>query len=485
MSEPLKLARVEAAAPDQASLTAARKLLRKDKWPALHVSADGALIWGECQGSGSSPYRMAVELQDLGAKCSCPSRKFPCKHSLALMWWRAEEPGHFSEAALPEWVDDWQSRRRRGPGGASGGEGDPGAAKKEAGPTPSVAATARSEAPKAPKDPALAAAQRARNKARREQSIARGLDELDRWIADQLDRGLAAFGGAAAEQCQIASQRLADAKATGLATWLEGLPGLYFSTPEPERHDLLLEQLGGLHLLAEAYRRQDALPEALRSDVRRIVGWSTTRAELLQDAQALRLPGEWIVLAARTRALPQKLVRCETWLVARAPDVAPRFALLLDFVPPAGAGGWLPLAPPGHAIQAELVFQPSATPLIALVGEQSGSGTPAPLPATLPPLTEALAGYDAALAANPWLPAWPLAAGPLRVQRDRAGALWADDADALALPLHEEAEVEASTLLRVGEVQLFGLFDGRRLWPLAAQTPIGPWWMEASGGAGP
>src|SRR5215470_15299538 len=76
----LTLERIETLAPDQASLAAARKLLKPSSWPTL---AEGeGLVWGECQGSGATPYRVVVNEADTGYKCTCPSRKFPCKHSL-------------------------------------------------------------------------------------------------------------------------------------------------------------------------------------------------------------------------------------------------------------------------------------------------------------------------------------------------------------------------------------------------------------------
>src|SRR5271157_325281 len=93
----LSLENVEALAPDQASLDAARKLLKPGNWPA--VASNGAgLVWGECQGSGATPYRVVVCETDAGYKCTCPSRKFPCKHSLALIWMRAEGRTAFDAA---------------------------------------------------------------------------------------------------------------------------------------------------------------------------------------------------------------------------------------------------------------------------------------------------------------------------------------------------------------------------------------------------
>src|SRR5215471_14898150 len=96
----LKLERIEGLAPDQASLAAARKLLKPSSWPTL---AEGeGLIWGECQGSGSTPYRVVVHEADGGSKCTFSSWKFPCKHALALMWMRADRSTAFAPEAVPD-----------------------------------------------------------------------------------------------------------------------------------------------------------------------------------------------------------------------------------------------------------------------------------------------------------------------------------------------------------------------------------------------
>ena len=97
----LSLAKVEELAPDQGSLAAAKKLLKPSSWPTLAQDGSG-LLWGECQGSGATPYRIAVTEADAGYKCSCPSRKFPCKHSLAMMWMRVEGKVDFSTGTPPD-----------------------------------------------------------------------------------------------------------------------------------------------------------------------------------------------------------------------------------------------------------------------------------------------------------------------------------------------------------------------------------------------
>jgi uncharacterized Zn finger protein len=116
----ISLEKIEAIAPDQASLVAARKLVKTSGWSGLCCDDEG-LVWGECQGSGSSPYRVVISEIDAGYKCTCPSRKFPCKHNLALMWMRSEGKIPFQPAQTPEWVRDWM-RRRRASSVRAGGE---------------------------------------------------------------------------------------------------------------------------------------------------------------------------------------------------------------------------------------------------------------------------------------------------------------------------------------------------------------------------
>ncbi|MEM9726500.1 MAG: SWIM zinc finger family protein, partial [Pseudomonadota bacterium] len=112
----LTLDAIGALAPDAASLKAAASQMKPAKWPLRAQSASQeaeALVWGECQGSGANPYRVVFDAADLGYKCTCPSRKFPCKHVLALMSLFAEDATTFAPAEPPEWVREWLGRRRR------------------------------------------------------------------------------------------------------------------------------------------------------------------------------------------------------------------------------------------------------------------------------------------------------------------------------------------------------------------------------------
>ncbi len=59
-----------------------------------------------------------------GYKCSCPSRKFPCKHALGLLLlWAGEGGGGAAGATAPDWAGEWLAgtpEARRGAADAAG-----------------------------------------------------------------------------------------------------------------------------------------------------------------------------------------------------------------------------------------------------------------------------------------------------------------------------------------------------------------------------
>ena len=422
---------IERLAPDQASLGAALKLVKPAKWPVLGAGAGTTLVWGECQGSGATPYRVVADTADLSYKCTCPSRKFPCKHVLALMWQYCDGPQRFAAergarvgerlaGAAARQVRQRVRRQARMPMAAPARRG-----RRAAAPSPRPWPKPRRRAPPDPKAAARAEAQRERIRQEREAAILGGLDELDLWIADQLNHGLAGFAANAVKSCRTLSARLVDAKAAGLAGLLDALAADVFRVPEAQRGDLVMERLAAMTVIAAAYRRQDALPPALKADVRRAVGWTVKREDLLADAEALRVAAPWMVVATRSEVQPDKLRRLETWLLRLdtqgADAAAPRFALLLDYIPVSTGAQGTPYTP-GEILLAELVFYPSATPLRAHIANREPVpfdplAEPPPWPRFPAGLGPALDGYDAALALQPWLDAWPLAASEVHLVR--------------------------------------------------------------------
>jgi SWIM zinc finger len=454
--------KIESVAPDQASLAAALKI-KPASWSNTGRDGGGQFAWGECQGSGSTPYRVALALSDLGAKCTCPSRKFPCKHSLGLMLHFSRSEGSFGSGEIPDFVSDWAGRRR-GPAVATA-VGSPIEKPKH---SLAAAEEALEEDAPDPQAEARAAKQRERLKLEREASILAGLDELDRWIGDVMARGLSAFLKDASSLCRMAAQRLVDAKAPALAARVDAFPSQVLALPLERRADAVIDALGSWHLLAQAYRRQDELPKALRHDVRRLAGWSEQRQDLLDNSQSLRIADNWTVLATFSEVQPDKLRRNETWLTG---DDG-RIALLLDFVPIAtGSSGPAFLA--GERFRAELVFYPSAEPLRALLVSKSDAGARA-ASAELPDMDFAINAFEVKRARQPWLGAVPIRFRSGVVRQTLKGPLWITDGQT-SLPLDPRMYDELIVLNGMTLEAATGFWDGHAFAPVSGETRLGRW----------
>jgi hypothetical protein len=468
----LTLERIEALAPDQASLAAARKLLKPSSWPTL-AQGDG-LVWGECQGSGATPYRIVVNEADAGYKCTCPSRKFPCKHSLALMWMRVDRSAAFAAAPVPDWVKDWLSRRR-------GSSSAPPKTESEAQPTPrpSIRLTEIPETTRRadPKSEQRAAAARERNRLDREAAVLAGLDDLDIWLSDQVQQGMANFVSQAPQVCRTIAQRLVDAKGSGLAGRLDALPTRLFTLRGPARPAAAIRELGQIHLISQAYRRASELPELLAADARQALGWSVTREALLSDSVALRCSAKWRVFAVLSEAQPDRLRRVETWLWRQggSPEM-PQCAVLIDFVPLStgtAVAGYLV----GDQIDAELSFYLSTIPIRAQIITLKKGVEQTNESLTLPndTLGASYANYERALAQLPWLGTFALPFRSASVRRSGEQLYLRDDESELSLPLHTSQASHALPLASVGRLDGIGLWNGYEFVLAWAETSLGRW----------
>lgn len=451
---------VTAMSPDQGSLAAASKLTRAAKWP-LRARSDG-LVWGECQGSGANPYRVVFDEADHGYKCTCPSRKFPCKHVLALMWMFVEDPAPFGAAAVPDWVGDWLGRRRKVAGGGNA-PAQPDAAGK------SLTAARETEPEPAPEDPKAGERRRAaavKRAAETRQAIAAALDELDQWIADQLRTGLAGLLSDLTGRCRAIAARLVDGKAATLAGWVDEIPARLLALPGEDRPEALVSELGKLVLLARAWRAAPDAPELTRN-----IAAAETREALLQDAAAPRLRAAWEVLGEQIATRRDGLVSQATWLL-NLDGGTPAFALLLDFFP-ASAGRRGSAFATGEQFEAELVFYPAAQPLRAVIAERASLDGPRPwpVPGDSDGNGDPLKGFVEAQQRAPWTRAAPVLLPPGRFGSLPGGRTWWGSTDgAHTLPL---ASPPAEALHGMALEATAGIWDGRRLVLLAAQSDWG------------
>jgi SWIM zinc finger len=418
---------VLALAPDASSAKAAQGLLGGGQWPLLGASE--AALWGECQGSGSKPYQTQVDRSGPAFKCSCPSRKFPCKHCLALMLLHVREPQRFGSEAAPAWVKEWlDSRQQR--------------AEKAAQP--------KAESDAAP-DPKAAEQREAERKTRRWARLRAGCEDLQRWMSDQLGQGLAGAQGEALKAWRSQAARLVDAQAQGLAQrLLEALDAQ--ASGQGER---ALHQLGLLQLLLDALARHDLLDLPQQRLLHSLVGWPLDRSEWLAASPAQSR--EAIVLGVALDEREGKLQERRVWL-----QMGGERHLVLDHRHASSVGfeqGWMA----GTRLSATLHRHPGLGVGRSLCSAQDGVPQ-----AQAPTTTDLEAEWDAVaerLAANPWQRWHPLLLSQAVPLPD--GGLWTG---AQRLPLRlAEADLQALLALSGGHpLQLFGEWDGERLRPLSA-----------------
>lgn len=423
---PLTPDAILALAPDSGSAASARKLATPAKWQ--HLNAPTGSVWGECQGSGKEPYLTGVDLSGPVGKCSCPSRKFPCKHALALLLLHATHPTDFGAAPPPGSLQTWlDGRAARAEGERQKAEGDETPAGGKAGPDPAA---------------------QAKRRAAREKKVTGGLDSLQTFLHDLVRDGLAQAPARPYTDWDTQAARLVDAQAPGAARLVRQIPE-HLGDPAA-----LLAHLARLHLLTEAWPRRNSLSEPEHADLRAAVGFPLDSAGVLEGGGVI---AAWNVMG-QGLTVEDTISTRRTWLVS-GDDTA----LLLDFS--AGGRPFPPALPPGHTVRAEVCFAPGAVPQRALLRGEALATPPAPRPPGLT-LDALLDRHGAALAANPWLERTAHLTGPLHVI---PGDPWHAQDSTGRLPI-TGSDRSLYTLLALGGGQplpVYAEWDGAALTPLS------------------
>ncbi|MFI7633693.1 SWIM zinc finger family protein [Nonomuraea sp. NPDC049400] len=442
---------VLALAPDASSQKAAQGVAAPGKWSLRGTT--GTVLYGECKGSGARPYLACVDLTEPAYRCSCPSRKFPCKHALGLLlMWSADDVP--VEEGMPQWVTEWVEARAERAAKATA-KIEAARAKKAAESDAAAERTDPDEAGHAGSGGGrsrAAGAAEGRPESVRHGRVAAGLAELERWLDDQVRQGLA---GAAEHEWEGLAKRLIDAQAPGVAGVVSRLARVRAYDDWPGR---LLAEYALIHLLAVAYRRRAELPAALAETVLSRVGFPVNREEVLAGAC---VRDQWDVLGRRDE-VQDRLTARRVWLRGRHTG---RPALVLSFAPqgqPLDAS-----LVTGTTIDADLAFYPGAAPLRALVAARHDSGehelsrgvragegdvSKGAPPGVSP--DEALDEVAGALAEDPWTESWPLVLAGVVPGRASLGGL----------PLHPVAR---------DPWRLIAVSGGRPLTVAAEWTPRG------------
>jgi hypothetical protein len=433
----LSAEQVKALAPDPSSLKSGQGLAEARHWVSL--GGNDLALWGECKGSGKEPYKVRVDLLNLGYACSCPSRKFPCKHCLGLMLLSATSPAKLTENKPPLWVTEWLEKREERKTRAE----KKSQAKEE---TPEVVAARQKDS--------------ARRASKREKLTNIGLESLEKWLKDFAQAGLASAQSVPFSFWNDQAARMIDSQLPGAARLIREMASL--PRTRADWAEILLLRLARLHMLVKAYQRLDSLPHGTQQDVRGLLGWSVHQEEILASTQGVL--DDWFVLHSLTELDEKTNLRTQTnWLWGRNEK---RIALILNFThqsQPLDAS-----LMQGLVLRGELVYFPGAHPLRAIFKEKKVVNEKI-VPRGYENVSGLLNDYASVLGTNPWLDDFPAIwekATPAHVSK---GWMLTDvQGFALPLPASHPSVWELFALSGGHPLTVFGTWNGFTFTPLTA-----------------
>lgn len=358
---------VVAMAPDSSSASAAKKLSGLKQWSNLGQSSEA--LWGECK--GSALYQVRIHLSSFTIQCSCPSRKYPCKHGLGLLLLTISTPESVPTAEAPEWVASWLARR------AASNK------RKE-----TQAATKTEQADGASATPTAAQVKRAE---KRSKLVMQGVEQLDLWLNDLIRNGLGSVEAQPATFWEQQAARMVDAQAPGLAARLRRMAAIPNATTDwPEK---LLLELGKLALLSHAFQHIEQFDSALQDDIRQLIGWNIEREEVA--ARGERCNDDWFVLSNIIEEDGNVKTK-RTWMVGLH---STRPALALQF---SVAGSPFPETYlTGVCLRSQVMYWPGAYAQRVLLGENKTVPYQGRIPGA-ETLEDFLSHVATALARQPW-----------------------------------------------------------------------------------
>lgn len=282
-----------------------------------------------------------------------------------------------------------------------------------------------------------AAAQRA---AARQERVAAGLDDLDRWLSDQVRNGLAGWERAGYGPLDQVASRLVDAQAPGAAGMVRSIASEIGREDWPSR---VLLALAGLHLLAKAHARLSVLPEDLAATVRSRVGYTVGKESVLAGPP---VSDRWCAVGS-VDSVEYYLQTRRVWLWGGRTQ---RWALWLAFAPPGRALDGS--VAPGRTYVGDLHFYPGSGQFRALPGEIQEIEEVQVPPAL--DLAAAAFRFAALVAEDPWADRMPVVLTGTPVEPGQTSGPWR----------FRDREGYACDLL--------GLEDDP--WPLVAHAAAGP-----------
>jgi hypothetical protein len=377
---------------------------------------------------------VSIDLTGPAYRCSCPSRKFPCKHALALLLLWVRSDGAVTDAAEPAgFAGDWAAQRAQ------------------------RRAHDAARAARKPPDPEA----RARRAEQRIETMSAGIEDFAQWLADLVRSGTAAARRQPWSWWDATAARLVDAQLPGLAERVRDMSSAVNSREDWADH--LLAEVGRWWTAVHAWRHWRTLDEATRGDLKAYVGWATPSEDIRTGDPEATTPDHWQVLGVH-RSDDGRLQQQRTWLRSIGSG---EVVQVLDFT----VSGGPPLVAQlvGSVLEAPVARYPGSRPQRALFAEPP---VPVRQDADLPTggtVGDALGELADVWARNPWAGRAPVVVhGAIAPPRDGHPSLVVD-ATGAALPLLVEEPWEL--LARTGghPTEVFGELESAGFRPLTVE----------------
>ena len=419
-------------APDPATAKRGQALASERQWRTLE--GNERAIWGECKSSSVTYYKTQVDLSGPGFQCNCPSRKFPCKHTIALLLiFISRSEAFFIREDMPTWVAQWLATR-----------GDKTAQNSR------PAATAE----RLEKNANL----RSKNRLKRLEEMKQGVKDLETWLLDLTRQGLASTEQLEYAYWQDIAARMVDNKLAGVGLKIRSLPLLQGgNTDWPEQ---MLSELAELYLLARGLENLENLPEPMQEQILSVAGLYA-RQEDLQHQPGI--DDHWLILGQFTGVNIDNGTYRRTWLVGLKTG---KKALLLEY--DYRGNGFSQDWPVGAVVKGEAVYYPGSFPLRVLLRKWEFLSPKNVSFQSHPDIPSFLEEYGRAVAANPWLLEFPACLNEVIPAFDQE-ELHLVDRDKKSIPLASKDTISWKLMALSGghPVTVFGEWTGRRLIPLS------------------
>lgn len=414
-------------APDPATADRAKALASTKYWREL--VGNPSIVWGACKSSGTTYYKAAFEIKSQSFKCNCKSRKYPCKHSLALGAIFSAQPDAFSVSdTLPDWVSDWLA------------DGTP---------------TGKNYTPE---EEQAKAENRQKNFSKRLVTMEAGLNELENWLVDSLRQGLATLEQQPYSYWKEISARVHDAKLSGIGKRITAIPVLIKTDEKwPEK---ILEELTSYYLLIRGLRRMDELPLNMQQDLLKYSGVNIRKDDLFQYGQTVK--DTWMVMAMLEGEEDNLRFR-RTWIYGWKTAA---FGLILDYA--FGNKAFERHYKRGSVFEGSVVYYPSNAPLRLAVKEKKLLDRTIKRIVGVANFDLFLDFYAATLAANPWEISLPCSIENVQPVLDEKQLFFIDEQQKKIPVLNEEEIIWKILAISGGQsINVFGEWTGAFFIPMS------------------